>query len=449
MSMSYHDLRFDEGEGLNRDGLAQRVINGEVFVFREALQHFNLMDMWLAASLRGIEKSVGKEIADRAIKEGFNHIHEWVEPDLVPDMTDAVYEEIEPLASKFLDTFMGGAFPDVDTFYYERTPNVRFHIPYDLAQAHKAKFNEFAKGHGQGKIAAHGPHRDSWLDCPSNGLNLWFAIGRIKPGNGMTIYPENYDGQFRFQKSGDILDGQKLNQTWTFDLNPGDVIMFHTDHVHGSELNRTNETRFAISCRLSIDKPIFPQMHIAPYIHSGWDKSSALKPIAQLPAMMQPSYVTSLALRARNKLIPALAPGEPIPDPAETIGTKVDGKIEVELSKVPVGSVRGVSGALCVARLTESDVVALTRRCPHAGADLANGWIDGENVVCPWHNLPFDPKTGKSACASLTKLKRVACEIIGDRIIIDPKTVLNANEDAGSAFVAAANAPSEPVQVSH
>jgi len=271
------------------------------------------MDMWLQASLKGIAKSVGQDAADRAVKEGFNHIHEWVDPALIPAMTDAVYEEIEPLASEFLDTFMGGAFPDVDAFYYERTPNVRFHIPYDLAQAHKAKFNEFAKGHGQGKIAAHGPHRDSWLHCPSNGLNLWFAIGRIKPGNGMTIYPENYDGEYRFQKSGDILDGQKLHQTWTFDLHPGDVIMFHTDHVHGSELNRTDETRFAISCRLSVEKPIFPQLHLGSYVHSGWNNSSALKPIAALPAMMQPSFVTTLATRARNKLIPALAPDEPKP----------------------------------------------------------------------------------------------------------------------------------------
>ncbi len=51
-SMSYHDLRFDEGEGLNRQGLADRIVAGEVFVFREALQAFDCYDMLEEASLK-------------------------------------------------------------------------------------------------------------------------------------------------------------------------------------------------------------------------------------------------------------------------------------------------------------------------------------------------------------------------------------------------------------
>ena len=435
--MTYHDLRFDRGEGRNRDHLEDRIVNGEVFVFREALQQFDLYDMWRDASLRGIEKSVGKEAAERAVRDGFHRIHEWVAPRDIPAMTDAVYAEIEPLAAEFLDRFMKGAFPTVRDFYYERTPNVRFHIPYDLAQAHKKEFDAFAKDHGQGKIAAHGPHRDSWLDCPSNGMNLWFAMGRIRPGNGMTIYPENYEGEYIFKKSGDIADGQKLNKTWTFDLHPGDVLMFHTDHVHGSELNRLDETRFAISCRLSVDKPVFPQLHHHIYVHSRWDDANPLKQVSELPAMLQPSYVTSFAKRVRNKLFPALAPGEPEAPPSENIGTKTGDGYEVALADVGVGEIRGVSPAICVARLAEDKVVALTRRCPHAGGDIANGWIDGEKVVCPWHNLPFDAESGASPCKSLPKLRRLACEIRGDKIVIDPKAVLNADAEADALVEAA------------
>ena len=435
--MTYHDLRFDQGEGAAREGLSDRILKGEVFVFREALQAFGLYDMWRDASLRGIEKSVGKEAAERARRDGFHRIHEWVAAKDVPAMTDAVYAEIEPLTHEFLDRFMHGAFPGITDFYYERTPNVRFHIPYDLTQEHKKAYNEFAKGHGQGKIAAHGPHRDSWLDCPSNGLNLWFAMDRIRPGNGMTIYPGDYEGDHVFQRSGNIADGQKLNKNWTFDLFPGDVLMFHTDHVHGSVLNHTDETRFAISCRLSVDKPVFPQLHHHTYVNSKWNSSSVLKPLADLPAMMQPSYVSSFAKRLRNKLVPALAPGEPDPLPPEMIGTKVGNTYEVALSDLDVGSVRGVSAALCVARLSEDTVVALTRRCPHQGGDLANGWVDGDTVVCPWHSLPFDAASGKSACQSLPKLKRVACEMRGDKVIIDPKTVLNGDDGSAGAAVAA------------
>lgn len=439
--MGYHDLRFDQGEGLNRQGLADRIVKGEVFVFRNALQHFGLYDLWRDAALRGIAKSVGQAAADRAMRDGFHRIHEWVAAGDIPKMTDAVYAEIEPTAQAFLDRFMSGAFPGVTTFYYERTPNVRFHIPYDIAQAHKKAFNDFAKGHGQGKIAAHGPHRDSWLDCPSNGLNLWFAMGRIGPGNGMTIFPDDYGGEFRFKRSGDIADAQKLHRTWTFDLEPGDVLMFHTDHVHGSILNRTDETRFAISCRLAVERPVFPQLHFHDYVHSGWNRSSVLRPLAGVPAKLQMSFLRSLAVRTRNKVMPSLAPGEPEAGPAEAIGRRTDRGFEVALADLPVGAVRGVSAALCVARLDETRVVALTRRCPHAGGDLANGWVDGDSVVCPWHNLPYDAETGASPCKSLPKLKRVACTIEGDQIVIEPGRVLNAEDDSETAeFLAAAGA---------
>lgn len=447
MQNQYSDLPLDVADTSSRRGLADRVLKGEVFVFRGALQATGLFDLWQDAALRGITASVGKDVADRCVTDGFHRIHEWVAPVDLPRMTDAVYAEIESTAPDFLNTFMTAVFPGVRAYYYERAPNVRFHIPYDIAQAHKKAFDEFAKGHGQGKIAAHGPHRDSWLDCPSNGLNLWFAMGRIRPGNGMTIYPENYEGEYKFQRSGDIADGQKLNKTMSFDLFPGDVILFHTDHVHGSELNRTNETRFAISCRLSIDKPVFPQVHHHAYVHSGWQRSAVLRPFAEVPAMFQPSFIKGLAVRARNKLMPT-AISEPQVDAPEVIGTKVGDRIEVSLAAVAVGSVHGVSAALCVARLSETEVVALTRRCPHAGGDLANGWIDGDNVVCPWHNLPFDAESGRSPCNTLPRLRRVACWIEGDKIIVDPKTVLNRDDDAsvGAQLVAQANsAPMAPM----
>ena len=163
--MSYQDLRFETEETSTRVGLAQRIIDGEVFVYRQALQAFGLYDMWKDATLRGITKSVGQEVADRCAADGFHRVHEWVPATEIPKMTDAVYDEIAAVAPEFLERFMAGAFPDVKNFYYEPKPNVRFHIPFDLARGFKKEFDEFAKDYGQGKISAHGPHRDSWLDC--------------------------------------------------------------------------------------------------------------------------------------------------------------------------------------------------------------------------------------------------------------------------------------------
>ena len=37
---------------------------------------------------------------------------------------------------------------------------------------------------------------------------------------------------------------------------------------------------------------------------------------------------------------------------------------------------------------------ALENRCPHQGGPLAEGWLDGTQITCPWHAWCFDVRTG-------------------------------------------------------
>jgi nitrite reductase/ring-hydroxylating ferredoxin subunit len=42
------------------------------------------------------------------------------------------------------------------------------------------------------------------------------------------------------------------------------------------------------------------------------------------------------------------------------------------------------------------ELFAVTRRCRHLGADLANGSIDADGcLVCPWHQSKYDVTTGR------------------------------------------------------
>lgn len=39
--------------------------------------------------------------------------------------------------------------------------------------------------------------------------------------------------------------------------------------------------------------------------------------------------------------------------------------------------------------------VAFSRKCPHAGAPLGQGWRDGDHIVCAYHRQRFDLRTGR------------------------------------------------------
>ena len=45
----------------------------------------------------------------------------------------------------------------------------------------------------------------------------------------------------------------------TFDLNPGDMLLFNGEHVHASELNVTQDTRVVLTTRFCLKKPTFTE----------------------------------------------------------------------------------------------------------------------------------------------------------------------------------------------
>jgi nitrite reductase/ring-hydroxylating ferredoxin subunit len=63
-------------------------------------------------------------------------------------------------------------------------------------------------------------------------------------------------------------------------------------------------------------------------------------------------------------------------------------------SELPSGKVVG-AGPYAVGN-SDGQYFAVSRRCRHLGADLANGSIDAEGcLVCPWHQSKYDVHTGR------------------------------------------------------
>ena len=63
-------------------------------------------------------------------------------------------------------------------------------------------------------------------------------------------------------------------------------------------------------------------------------------------------------------------------------------------SELTPGTVKG-AGHYAVGNAA-GDLFAVTRRCRHLYADLADGGIDEEGcLVCPWHGSKYDVETGR------------------------------------------------------
>lgn len=61
---------------------------------------------------------------------------------------------------------------------------------------------------------------------------------------------------------------------------------------------------------------------------------------------------------------------------------------------LPAGSVMG-SGDYAVGN-NQGSYFAVSRRCRHLRADLAEGTIDADGcLVCPWHGSKYDVQTGR------------------------------------------------------
>ncbi|CAJ0819702.1 MULTISPECIES: Rieske 2Fe-2S domain-containing protein [Ralstonia] len=61
---------------------------------------------------------------------------------------------------------------------------------------------------------------------------------------------------------------------------------------------------------------------------------------------------------------------------------------------------------------------AVDNSCPHTGASLAGGRLDGNVLQCPAHGLRFDLATGCTPGANGLCLKTFPVRVVGDDIVL-------------------------------
>ena len=88
---------------------------------------------------------------------------------------------------------------------------------------------------------------------------------------------------------------------------------------------------------------------------------------------------------------------------------------------VPRGGVVAIdlAGVPAVLYRDGDDYYAAQRKCPHAGFDLAEGFVSRGHLVCPLHLWRFDVATGAFVDWPETGLTTYAVRVVGDAIEVD------------------------------
>jgi nitrite reductase (NADH) small subunit len=63
-------------------------------------------------------------------------------------------------------------------------------------------------------------------------------------------------------------------------------------------------------------------------------------------------------------------------------------------------------------------VYALENYCPHQGAPLVGGWIDGTTVTCPWHAWCFNLTDGTMTLGAFAKAEAYDVHVEDNRISV-------------------------------
>jgi nitrite reductase (NADH) small subunit len=57
--------------------------------------------------------------------------------------------------------------------------------------------------------------------------------------------------------------------------------------------------------------------------------------------------------------------------------------------------------------------------CPHEDGPLAEGWLEGDAVVCPWHGFDFELATGRCKVDEAIAITVYTVRVVGDSVEVD------------------------------
>lgn len=71
----------------------------------------------------------------------------------------------------------------------------------------------------------------------------------------------------------------------------------------------------------------------------------------------------------------------------------------------------------------DGELYAIENSCPHQGGPLADGWLEGPLVTCPWHGWCFDLRSGKMTLGEFARVPRFELQIRREELYVSMEPI--------------------------
>jgi nitrite reductase/ring-hydroxylating ferredoxin subunit len=245
---------------------------------------------------------------------------------------------------------------------------------------------------------AHGAHIDTWYGHSYDGLNLWWAIDGVNEGNTVILYPGMFGYQYAYDPTNMYLaEGVPVTKPHKLVLDPGQLLVFNPEVLHGTQVNISDQTRVVISTRLNPGQPRFELNAAWNFEH--WYSSDDLErkrfsSVTVFPAkdnMGKPSF--------------EFKPGLPAPETRQVdIAAELNGVPQRVCAASELGEGQKIAvdfdNAKVMLLRVGGKIRALNRICPHLSFDMRAAYHDEKALYCPGHGVAYGLEDGTSACAA-------------------------------------------------
>ncbi|MGH8899331.1 MAG: phytanoyl-CoA dioxygenase family protein [Egibacteraceae bacterium] len=275
----------------------REVLSGRISVARQALQQCGMLESIRQITFSAVADTTSSRIAQDLECLGLEQLHNLVTAPQASTIRTKLETDLKSITTKMTLAFCELLPRQGQPIYLGKHFGVRIMLPEGIVAVHRAALEDKI-----GFMLPHDLHMDSWYNTGVNSINLWMAIGRVRRGNGLLIYPGLY--RQKIQRQGSSIDPDTpVGKPVNFEMEPGDVLVFAGDHLHASEPNTTNETRYVLTKRISLGAPRY-SLHgnsWVPYYDTRL-LGTALEPLASLRARFSLSYARHV-LRTAGRVL--------------------------------------------------------------------------------------------------------------------------------------------------